>query len=103
MQLIACLSKRWGIHIFYKPRFEPTLDQKLQLLAFKNHGGFVLKIPQIYFFAGRLQPKQALNQTKIVSGALSILNHGFKTNFYFQNLLNKKYFNKFFNLIHNYS
>jgi len=38
--------------------------QKLQLLAFKNHGNFALEIPQTCFFACKLQPKQTLNRLK---------------------------------------
>lgn len=59
--LIACLVQSFSTHVFCKSTAEPTLTQKLQLLAFKNHGKFALEIPETCFFACKLHPKQALN------------------------------------------
>jgi hypothetical protein len=47
IQLIrACLHQRCSTHVSVKPHFEPTLTQKLQIGAFKNHGNFCFGNPQ---------------------------------------------------------
>lgn len=47
-------SEFFYLRFFVKTWQQSTFIQKLQLLASKNHGNFVLKISQTYFFACKL-------------------------------------------------